>query len=110
MEYIRDRWRELLPPELLTELLTSLDILKEEEREWWGGPGRPQVLEFKPGGHDVAGYDRLFSDFYPEYERFSADADWMANVVMIAKMVYVWLGQLSKKYSRGHSPPGPDSG
>jgi glycosidase len=35
---------------------------------------------------------------YPEYERFSRDADWMANVVMIAKMVYVWLGQLSQTY------------
>jgi len=92
MEYIRENWRELLPPELLAELLTSLDIAAEEEREWFGGPGRPEVLEFlrrAPGAHD-----------YPEYERFSPDADWMANVVMMAKMTYVWLDQLSKKYGR----------
>ncbi|HLO26780.1 MAG TPA: alpha-amylase family glycosyl hydrolase, partial [Geobacteraceae bacterium] len=91
--YIRDHWREILPPDLLDELLTSLDIVAEEEREWWSGPGRPQVLEFLargPGAHD----------YYPDYERFSPDADWMANVVMIAKMTYVWLDQLSKKYGR----------
>ncbi|MCM2359921.1 MAG: alpha-amylase family glycosyl hydrolase, partial [Geobacteraceae bacterium] len=93
--YIREQWRELLPPDLLDELLTSLDIVAEEEREFHGGPGRPQVLEFLKGGKlGAAGYE------YPEYERFSRDADWMANVVMIAKMTYVWLGQLSKKYGR----------
>jgi glycosidase len=90
--YIRDNWRDILPPDLFDDLLTSLDIITEEEREWWSGPGRPQVLEFLksgPGAHD-----------YPDYERFSPDADWMANVVMIAKMTYVWLDQLSKKYGR----------
>ncbi|HEY6874509.1 MAG TPA: alpha-amylase family glycosyl hydrolase [Geobacteraceae bacterium] len=92
MAYIRDNWRDILPPELLEELLTSLDIAAEEEREWFGGPGSPEVLEFLkrgPGAHD-----------YPEYERFSPDAGWMANVVMMAKMTYVWLDQLSKQYAR----------
>ncbi|HEY4744650.1 MAG TPA: alpha-amylase family glycosyl hydrolase, partial [Desulfuromonadaceae bacterium] len=47
------------------------------------------------GGASVfGGYD------YPEYERFSPDADWMSNVVMMAKMVYVWLDQLSRQYGR----------
>ena len=91
VEYIRDHWREILPPELLDELLTALDIAREEERRFLGGPGRPQVLEFLKGRF---GYE------YPEHERYSPDADWMANVVMIAKMVYVWLGQLAKKYGR----------
>ncbi len=91
IEYIKEHWRELLPSELLEELLTAIDIAREEEREFRGGPGRPRVLEFLKNrlGHD-----------YPEYERFSPDADWMANVVMIAKMVYVWLDQLSKSYGR----------
>jgi glycosidase len=90
--YIRDNWQDLLPPDLFDDLLSSLDIIAEEEREWWSGPGQPQVLEFLktgPGAHD-----------YPDFERFSPDADWMANVVMIAKMTYVWLDQLSKKYGR----------
>jgi glycosidase len=91
VEYIREHWRAILPPELLIDILTTLDIFREEERFFRGGPGRPQVLEFLKRG---PGYE------YPEYECYSPDADWMANVVMIAKMVYVWLGQLSKKYSR----------
>ena len=96
LEYMRDQWRELLPAELLDELLTSIDILREEEQaRWSGGPGKPQVLEFLARGPGSAHGD----DVYHEYERFSPDADWMANVVMIAKMTYVWLDQLSRAYS-----------
>jgi len=95
LEYIRANWAMLLPHELLSEILLGLDILGEEEREWWGGPGKPQVLEFGKGARFGKGaYD------YPEYERFSMDADWMSNVVMISKMVYVWMDQLSKYYGR----------
>lgn len=93
IEYIKTHWAALLPQDILTELLTALEIAKEEWRVFFGGPGKPQVLEFsRRGTGPFGGYD------YPEYERFSRDADWMANVVMIAKMVYVWLGQLSKSY------------
>jgi glycosidase len=35
---------------------------------------------------------------YPEYEQFSPDANWMSHVVMMAKMVYVWLDQLSRSH------------
>ncbi|KAF0219590.1 MAG: hypothetical protein FD174_1845 [Geobacteraceae bacterium] len=95
MEYIKNNWSVILPPDLLAEILTAMDIVQEEERQFWGGPGKPKVLEFPKGRRKgAAGYD------YPEYERFSQDADWMSNVVMIAKMVYVWLDQLSKKYGR----------
>jgi glycosidase len=92
LAYIRDHWRDILPPGFIDEILTSLDIVAEEQRARPGGPGRPQVMQFppsEPGARD-----------YPEYERFSTDAGWMANVVMMAKMTYVWLDQLSRKYSR----------
>ena len=102
VDFIRENWHVLLPSELLEEVAIAFDILLEEEREWGGGgePGPPPVLEFGPavqhggkGGSSVfAGYD------YPEYEQFSADADWMSNVVMMAKMVYVWLDQLTRQY------------
>src|SRR5262249_39555156 len=36
-----------------------------------------------------------------EYERFSADRDWMPSVVLMAKSTYVWLDQLSRQY--GHA-------
>ncbi|HEY6837116.1 MAG TPA: alpha-amylase family glycosyl hydrolase, partial [Geobacteraceae bacterium] len=95
IEFIRANWSSILPPDFLGELLTALDIVREEEREFFGGPGKPQVLEFLKGGRlGRRGYD------YPEYERFSTDSDWMANVVMIAKMTYVWLDQLSRRYGR----------
>ncbi len=89
--YIRDKWSSFLPQELLGELVTALDIVSQEGRAFFGGPGEPKVLKF--GRNAQRGGDE-----YPEYERFSRDADWMANVVMIAKMVYVWLGQLAKTY------------
>ncbi|SJZ59917.1 Alpha amylase, catalytic domain [Trichlorobacter thiogenes] len=112
--YIREQWAEALPPELLEEVLTAFDILDEEQRQWSdGGSGPAEVLHFGlPGiaGADVAsggvsgsiyhgaghhaGYDQ------PEYEAFSADADWMSNVVMMAKMTHVWLDQLSRTYAR----------
>ncbi|QWV94116.1 alpha-amylase [Geomonas oryzisoli] len=88
--YIREHWASILPSELLTELVTALDIVSQEGRAFFGGPGEPKVLRFGRGARG--------GDDYPEYERFSQDADWMANVVMIAKMVYVWLGQLAKTY------------
>ncbi len=105
IDYIRINWRAILPPDLLAELLTAMDIVKEEERQFWEGPGNPQVLEFLKGKRlGKGGYD------YPEYDRFSPDADWMANVVMMAKMVYVWLDQLSRKYQRQITSPGPGAG
>ncbi|OGU05630.1 MAG: alpha-amylase [Geobacteraceae bacterium GWC2_58_44] len=89
--YIREHWASFLPHDLLADLVTAMDIVSQEGRSFFGGgAGEPQVLKFGRGGRGGAEY--------PEYERFSRDADWMANVVMIAKMVYVWLGQLSNTY------------
>jgi glycosidase len=113
LDFIREQWAELLPPELLEDLLTAFDILDEEQRQWSdGGAGPSEVLRFgltesvvdgvgaasgavsyHGAGHH-AGYEQ------PEYEAFSADADWMSNVVMMAKMTHVWLDQLSKVH--GH--------
>jgi glycosidase len=106
IRFVRDRWSAVLPPELLAEMATALDILLEEERErgWGGEPGPPPVLEFKRAGGAGGGMgpgrgDSIFAGFdYPEYERFSQDADWMSNVVLMSKMVYVWLDQLSRSH------------
>ncbi len=96
LEYIREHWRAILPDELLTEILSAFVVVQEESRIFAprGEPGGAPVLEFGRGG--VAGTN----DYYPEPERFSPDTDWMPNVVLLAKMVYVWLGQLSKQYGR----------
>ena len=85
LEYIRRHWAYLLGP-LLERLLRSLDYLREEERMSFQGPGPALVLS----------YGSLES----EPERFSRDKDWMPRLVLIAKNIYVWLDQLSKKYGR----------
>ncbi len=110
LEFIRGRWGRYVPPELLEELLTAFDILDEEQRQWSdGGEGPSQVLRFGAeaptddlpapeqayyGADHHAGYEQH------EYEAFSYDADWMSNVVMMAKMTHVWLDQLTKTYQR----------
>ncbi len=85
LEYIRTRWATLLG-RYLYRLLTSLDLIKEEEKATFFGPGPARVYEF-------AGMEL-------ELEKFSPDRDWMPSCVLIAKNAYVWMDQLSKKYGR----------
>ena len=99
LEFIRKNWAELLPTEMLSELASAFDTISEEERERGGdGPGPPVVLEFS--SHAQGKYALFPTEEYPEPERFSLDKDWMPNVVLLAKMAYVWMGQLSGKYGR----------
>ncbi len=92
LEYIRTHWAKLLPPELFERLDVVTGVLAEEALE--RGTGEPQIIPLR------FGLQAPDTDLYPEYERFSNDADWMSNVVLIAKLAYVWLDQLSKKHGR----------
>ena len=90
LEYIRERWGFMLGP-YLHHLLSSLDLIKEEQiaeerRMAFWGPTPAQVYEF--------------TGMEAEPERFSRDLEWMPRLVLMAKNVYVWLHQLSKKYQR----------
>jgi glycosidase len=87
LEFIRQRWGSILSKYVL-RLLSSLDMIKEEEKLSFLGPGPTEVTDFRRLGLE------------DEPERFSTDLDWMPKVVMLAKSTYVWLDQLSKKYSR----------
>ncbi len=92
LEFIRRYWSRILPASLIERIITARDILREEHFGRGFSQGSLEVLRF---GHG------LDSDYgYPEPEDFSQDADWMSNVVLIAKSTYVWLDQLSKKYRR----------
>jgi len=94
LAWIRERWAHLLPDDLLRGLQLALDVLKEIDLRRAPGPGGPApVLEFGPGR---AGWQGGL----PEPEAFSRDAEWMANVVLIAKSVHVWLDQLSRRHGR----------
>ena len=90
LEYIREKWGHLLGPYFL-RLLSSLDLIKEEEiaelrRMAFWGRAPAEVYEF-------LGMEE-------EPERFSFDLEWMPKLVLMAKNVYVWLHQLSRKYRR----------
>ena len=90
LQYIREKWGFLLGPYLL-RLLSSLDLMKEEEiaelrrMAFWG---RAPAEVYK------------FLEMEKEPERFSLDLDWMPKLVLVAKNVYVWLHQLSRKHRR----------
>jgi len=86
--YIMEAWNDLLPAELKALLLRTIDYVKEEEKPHFGGPGGGAAPTHVP---DYSSYDS-------EYEAFSADRNWMPNVIMIAKSTLVWLDQLSKEY------------
>ncbi len=83
LEYIRDHWAEFLG-QRLDLVATGLDLIREEQKPSFQGPGPVQVPD----------YSRLDE----EYERYSSDLDWMPSVVVLAKNAYVWLDQLSRQY------------
>ena len=85
LEYIRKHWGLVLGDYLL-RLLTSMDLIKEEEKPVFFGPGPTQAY--------------VYDELEREYERFTEDKDWMPSVVLMAKSTLVWFHQLSVKYNR----------
>ncbi|MBN1551410.1 alpha-amylase [bacterium] len=83
--FIRDEWQDIIG-EKFKELISGLDFIHEEEKPVFGGPGPSLVVDYK--------------EFESEPEGFSRDLDWMPRLVLIAKNIYVWLDQLSKKYRK----------
>jgi glycosidase len=92
LEYIRDHWGFMLG-DLLTRLLTSLDLVKEEEKLGFTGPG-PALIPVYDQNELAMNTGQYFLDI----EAFSKDRDWMPRLVLIAKNVFVWLDQLSRQY------------
>jgi glycosidase len=85
LAFLGDRWGVSLGRDFY-RLLSGQDLIQEEEKPVFAGPGPAQVVE----------YGAL--QFEPE--RFSPDLDWMPSLVLIAKNAYVWLHQLSQRYER----------
>jgi len=97
LEFIRTEWTELLTPELLRALLVAEDIVREEEKGGWtaGAPTGPDAAYLR-----LLASRAMFEGAHAEAERFSDDTDWMPRAVLLAKSVYVWLDQLSRRYAR----------
>ena len=101
LAFIRDKWVPLLG-DFIRRILTALDVLKEEEVAVWMR-FHPPTQHFGGGvtfGDSSTAAVPSFSSQEPEYERFSPDQAWMPRTVMMAKSIYVWLDQLTKKYGR----------
>lgn len=95
LDFIEREWGESLGLDELgvwRRVLWARDFLKEEGKYFFrGGPGPGSPLL------DPMRFERRPDE---EPKRFSIDLDWMPRVVLIAKTVYVWLDQLSKKHRR----------
>ncbi len=87
LDYIQTHWADFLG-EWLKRILAGMDAISEEEKAMWQG--------FGGGLPDMEPYS--YENLMNEYERFSADSDWMPNVILMAKTVLVWLDQLTKQY------------
>lgn len=94
LRYVEETWGEslgLTKLGLWRRILWIRDFLQEEQNYFarrGPGPGSPvtEVVQFDHPRHE------------DEPKRFSADRDWMPDVILLAKTVFVWLDQLSKKY------------
>ena len=94
LRFILARWGRIAAP-FAARLLTHLDVIREEEKPTFFGPGPAHVATYDDG-KGGAGAGRVVG--MDEHEAFSPDREWMPRVVLLAKSTYVWLDQLSKKY------------
>ncbi len=94
LRFIRSEWKNFLPGGFGGRILSAEDLAREEGKRYptgGAGPVLPPDYRALTGGP---------SSGYPETVNFTHDTDWMPNVVLLAKNVYVWLDQLSKQYRR----------
>jgi glycosidase len=116
LKLIRTIWKPLLSEGLEHLLAIAAEILHEEELAIWM-QFNPSAAQARAAAEQAARRRRgsgqehgpvdfshaetpVFGDPAHEYEKFSPDTAWMPTVVLIAKSTYVWLAQLSRKYSR----------
>ena len=94
LRYIREKWGLLLG-KFLERLLVGMDLIREDEKRFFPGPGPATVFDAAAAAAAAAG--SMAAD---DSERFSEDREWMPRLVLLAKTAYVWLDQLSKTYRR----------
>ncbi|MDR2900138.1 MAG: alpha-amylase [Treponema sp.] len=83
LEFMRKSWG-LMIADFIMRLLMGMDVMKEEEKPVFFGPGPSHAY--------------VYNNIENEYERFSPDQDWMPRTVLMAKSTLVWLFQLTQKY------------
>jgi len=89
IEYMKDTW-PVLTDEFLLMLLKGIDMISEQNKASFDGPGPTAVMDFG----NIHG---IVEDDTPN---FSRDSNWMPEVILLAKNALVWLDQLSRDYKR----------
>jgi len=105
LNYIKENWRKFLPLELIESILKTLDLIEEEKKIFQNFVGVDDTKIPKFSTEELFGLGDKFGKLsleisHLEPEKFTPDTDWMPKVVLLAKNIYVWLYQLSKKYNR----------
>jgi glycosidase len=100
LTFILERWGSMIG-QTFYKLLSSLDVIKEEHKQIFLGPGPTQVPVYDEATlRELAGADGLAGESIFEAEAFSPELGWMPSLVLMAKNIYVWLDQLSRRYQR----------
>lgn len=88
LQYLVDRWRAVLGSDILQMVLRAMDFVREDV--------------MRRAGRSTARPPTPIPEYHgePDEARFSADRDWMPELVLIAKNTHVWLEQLSRKHKR----------
>lgn len=111
LDYIKEKWKVIIEEKFLKRILSGKDLIKEEIKFDFAGGGAPPSfvphykevnLEAENAALGKSGFKYAIDSVkdYVEPVRFTSDSDWMPRLVLMAKNVYVWLDQLSKKYQR----------
>ncbi|NCS81264.1 MAG: alpha-amylase [Ignavibacteria bacterium] len=115
LDYIREKWKVIIDEKLLEKILSGEDLIREDVKLFLqhGAVGTPPVPEYqltlsddelkrvrKEYEKSNGAPEDISMSYHFEPEKFTEDIDWMPRVVMLAKNVFVWLNQLSKKYGR----------
>ena len=113
LDFIYKEWGVFIFEKFGKRLLGGKDLIHEDYKLFvkhgGGEKGTPPVPSYEfdeeyfkklkermEAGENLSTEEMQY--YQSEYEKFSADVDWMPRVVMLAKNTYVWLDQLSKKY------------
>jgi len=115
LDYIREKWKVIIDKKLLEKILSGEDLIREDVKLFLqhGAIGTPPVPEYQLSLTDdelelarkeyeksKGSLEDASLSYHFEPEQFTQDIDWMPRVVMLAKNIFVWLDQLSKKYQR----------
>ena len=98
VDFVLEHWTPYLDEGLQKRLLQVLDIIDDAAPR--SEPGEHHEVHVPDFSHHGDGDGDGASGGYHDEDQFSSDRTWMPEVVLVAKNAYVWLDQLSQRFSR----------